>query len=219
MRRIKDLPTVTGLAIALFGPVVAFVPVHKMLGEPQSFTARAVDQLVLWALFGLIVAIVVLWEKRPLSSIGLRWRWSSIVWGLALAAVFILLVSPIQLWVLAQTGLPGFEAGFAGLSELPIWFLVAATLSAGVVEETLYRGYAIERLGPCLGYVTAGLITMTVHTLAHLPAWGWGPTLSFFVPGIVITAFYLWRRDLLACIVAHATTDTVGIIFWQPVAV
>jgi uncharacterized protein len=216
MRRSKDFPTMTGLAIALFGPVAAFAPVHKMLDEPQSFTIRVVDQIVLWTLFGLIVAIVVLWEKRPLSSIGLRWQWSSIAWGLVLAAILILLVSPIQLWVLAQTGLPGFEAGLAGLGDLPMWFLAAATLSAGVVEETLYRGYAIERLGPHVGYVTAGLATLTVHALVHLPVWGWGPTLSFFVPGVVITGFYLWRRDLLACIVAHATTDTVGIIFWQP---
>jgi len=211
-------PTAFGLVIALLGPVVAFVPMDKMFGDSQSFSKHVAEQLVLWTLFGSILAIVLCWEKRPLSSIGLRLRWRSVVWGMGLAVVFVFLVSPIQLWILTKTGLPGFESGLARLENLPTWFLLIATISAGIVEETLYRGYAIERLGPLIGYLGAGLVSLTVHTLVHLPVWGWGPTLSFFVPGAVITAFYLWRRDLLACIVAHAVTDTVGVVFWRPLA-
>ena len=83
--------------------------------------------------------------------------------------------------------------------------------TSGAVEEFLYRGYATERLGALTGSrgVGAGLATLG-FALAHVPAWGLGFALTADLPfGIVMTAFYLWRRDLLANMLAHSA----GLVF------
>lgn len=209
-------PSIVGLCIALGGAVL---PVSRFLGHTEGFAARVLEQCFLWALFSLVIAIVILWERQPLSSIGFRWQWQSVAWGLSLAAVMILVTAPLGAWALKQSGLPGFEAGFAKLANLPIWFLTVAAVTAGVVEETLYRGYAIERLGLFTGnYWWAGLLAWAAFVLVHTPFWGWGPVLSMSIAGIPILVFYILERDLLACIVAHTVTDIVGLIIFPPVA-
>ena len=91
--------------------------------------------------------------------------------------------------------------------------LVLAAVTAGFAEETFYRGYAIERLSSLTGnYWWGGLISLVIFTLAHLPSWGWGPIPIFLISSTLGTLFYIWRRDLLACIIAHAVTDSVGLI-------
>lgn len=208
----RTSPTIVGLVLALVGPVLLASPLGAILGAPESLTTKLLEQLSLWVLFAMVIGIVMLWEKRPLSSIGLRFQWQSIAWGLLLAAVLIF-SDPLFVWLLEKTGIAGFEEGFAKLRGLPVWFLVLAAATAGVVEETLYRGYAIERLALFVGsYWWAGLIALTAFALVHLPFWGWGPVLTIFMAGALITAFYIWKRDLPACIVAHAVTDAVGLI-------
>ena len=107
----------------------------------------------------------------------------------------------------------------ARLAGLPPWFLVFAAITAGVVEETLFRGYALERLGELTGsYTLAGICTLAIFALIHLPFWGWGPVVAFLIGGVVSTAFYVWRHDLMALIVAHALTDTLGLLLLTPTA-
>ncbi len=160
MRQPRYLPTIVGLCIALGGSVL---PVGKLLNDPHGFAARWIEQGFLWMLFGLVIAIMLRWEKQPLSSIGLRWRRSSVAWGLLLTVIVIYVTAPLGSWALARTGLPGFEAGSSKLAELPIWFLAVAAVTAGVVEETLYRGYAIERLALFTGNILwAGLLAWAV---------------------------------------------------------
>src|SRR5262249_35299383 len=86
---------------------------------------------------------------------------------------------PFGDWALKQTGLAGFEHGLAKLAQLPVWFVTVAALTAGVVEETLYRGYAIERLALFTGDVwSAGAGAWITVFLGHAPFWGWGPCLA-----------------------------------------
>jgi uncharacterized protein len=210
----KVVPSILGLCVALGGPILLAGPAGKALGDPNRLATNLLGQLILWALVVLILALVVFWEKQPLRSIGLQpFRWQSVLWGLALAATFILL-TPVWAEMLRRAGLPpSFESGFTNLVRLPRWFLVLAAITAGIAEETLYRGYAVERLAWLTGrYWLGGLISLVIFTLAHVPAWGSGPLLIFLISGGLITLFYVWKRDLLACIIAHAVTDTVGLI-------
>jgi len=207
------LATTVGLCLALFGPALLFTPAHKLLGKPERFATRMFELLFLWILAGAIVAIVVFREELPLSSIGLRLRWQSVVLGLLLALLFIRVVAPFLYWMIKKMGAPGFEGGLAKMVTMPVGFLLFAALSAGVVEETLYRGYAIERLASLTGsYWWAGLISTTVFALLHWPMWGRGPVATFFVSGGLMALFYIGTQDLAACMIAHAVTDAVGFI-------
>lgn len=210
MNPLDQLPTLVGLCIALGGLVL---PVGRLLRNPDGLAARVTEQVFVWALFALVLAIIVLWEKQPLSSIGFRWHWASLAWGLSLTAMLIFITGPVGDWALKQTGLAGFERGLSKLEQLPAWFLIVAAITAGVVEEALYRGYAIERLAPFTGDLwSAGALAWIAFCLVHAPFWGWGPVLRMAVAGLPILLFYLWKRDLLACMIAHALTDLIGLV-------
>jgi membrane protease YdiL (CAAX protease family) len=90
---------------------------------------------------------------------------------------------------------------------------VFAVLTAGVVEETLFRGFAVTRLLQLgAGMPLAIGVSSAVFAALHLPVWGAGPSLAFFLGGLATTAFFVWRRDLLAMIIAHAAIDMWGLV-------
>lgn len=216
--RLLSYATLVGLIVALCGPTVLFTPAHKLLGRSNQMT-RVLELLYLWLLAGSVLAITLLWERLPVSSIGLRLRWQSVILGLLLALFFNRVVSPFLYWVIARMGSPGFEVGLARMVSMPVWFLLFAALTAGVVEETLFRGYAIERLASVTeSFCWAGLIVTVISALLHWPAWGWGPVVTFFVSGGVMAVFYIYTRDLVACMIAHSVTDAVGFLTARKVA-
>jgi len=78
----------------------------------------------------------------------------------------------------------------------------------------LYRGYAVERLVSVMdNYWLAGLVAVIAFGLAHIPFWGIGPALGADLPfGLVMTLFYLWRRDLIANCIAHSGALVVSLL-------
>jgi len=45
-------------------------------------------------------------------------------------------------------------------------------------------------------------------------ATGLGLVIAMPASGAILTAFYIWQRDLVACIVAHVVTNFAGIVVW-----
>ena len=214
VKSVSIVAAVAGLTVAWGGPLVLLSPADRLLGAPERMTTKILEQLVLWGLVAVIVAIVIFWEKQPLASLSLRpFRWSSLGCGLLLAAVTISVVMPSLTWALRIAGIPGFEAGMAKILILPSWFRLIAAVTAGIVEDMLFLGYAFNRLKLLTGtYWLSGVITVLVVSLLHFPNWGLGPMLAYFVAVGLGTAFFVWRRDLLANIVAHVTVDTMGLV-------
>ena len=87
-------------------------------------------------------------------------------------------------------------------------------VTRGAVEETLYRGYAIERLSAMIGRRWFGALAATIaFGLAHVPNWGVRFSRAADLPfGVVTTLFYLWRRDLAANAIAHSTALVVSLV-------
>ncbi len=193
--------------------VLLVSPVARILGDPSSTTAALLGQLALWLLCAIVLAIVVYWEREPLSSLWLKpLRLSSIAWGLLLAIVLIGVIGPLSDWVRSLAGLPGFAQGMEAVAPLPAWLRIAAAVTAGIVEEVLLHGYAITRLTRLIGNIwVAGGIATAVFAALHYPMWGTGPVLSFFTGGLFTTAFLIWRRDLVTMMVAHVVVDVLGI--------
>ncbi len=214
MPEARTAAAIVGLVVAVGGTVLLASPASRLLGDPDRLSTRITEQLTLWALFATILAIVLGWERLPLASIALEpFHWTSLAWGVALALTLVYVAVPIAMRVLAASGLPGFESGIAKVVALPVWFRIFAVVTAGVVEETLFRGYFLERVATLSGsYWVAGILTVVVFALVHLPFWGPGPVLTLFITGGVMTAFFIWRQDLLANIVAHVIVDAVGLI-------
>jgi membrane protease YdiL (CAAX protease family) len=211
---VSALPALAGLAIALGGIALLVSPAHRLLGPAERLRTRVLDQLALWSLLGGVLAVTFLWEERGFASLGLRpFHAGSLAWGIALALFLGRVAYPATLWLLRALRLPAFESGFATVLAWPLWLRVFAVVTAGVVEEALFRGYAIERLALFTGDVfSAALLTLAAFALVHWPLWGAGPVISFFFTGGVLTAFFVWRADLLANIVAHVSGDAWGLI-------
>ena len=153
-------PVLVGLLVAWGGTALLVSPVGRLLGNPDKIATKCREQAALWILFGMIIAIVVLWEKQPLTSLWLRpLQWRSLAWGLALAVATVWVVIPAREWVRRQAGLGGYPAGMARVLALPVWFRVAAVITAGIVEETLFHGYAVTRLAFLTGRRYVGPIS------------------------------------------------------------
>src|SRR5438874_1095251 len=172
-----------------------------------TFTAAIWKETLLWVSAITLLFIIRRGERLPLTSIGLgtsRW-WKSILWGLVIAVA-----SAAAGGVLAALAGYGHGPGSAAFEKLPLWLITLIVLRAGVVEELFYRGYAIERLQAVgLKPAWAAGIPLVIFALGHWTG-GAANILIALVLGAILSAFYLWRRDLVANMIGHGTVDFVA---------
>jgi membrane protease YdiL (CAAX protease family) len=209
-RELPPVATLVGLVVALLFPLLTNLVVTHALGLTPSPALIAVGLVIHWASFALLLVIVLGWEREPLRSIGWRSpRWSTLVLGIV-AGVIIAIVSGL----LAQGLRLKSDKHFVGfLQSLPLIVRMVLVITAGVYEETMYRGYAIERLSKYFGGKwVAALITLVLFTYAHAAAVGAAQLAPILIVGALVTLLYLWRRDLLLNMVAHSTIDAFGLL-------
>ena len=209
--------TILGVALALGVPLLGLPTgmlseLARRFGPTGSVEGTLAREGFFWILTALVVLVLVIGERLPPSAIGLkRPRWSTLLWGVA-GFVAIYLCEPLGAFLLNSVGGKVPQQTIAGFTALPIWLLFLIVLRAGVCEEILFRGYGIERLtaltgSRIIGAVAPGLIFMVGHMQAFGPRY-----LLFILPTtVVLTALYLWRRDLIANMIAHFLTDAVGL--------
>ncbi len=167
-----------------------------------------------WFAVAVILLYVKLVERRPLSSIGFRRPrlWDipiAIMAGILMvvAVVFIYNVVFPALHLVMNTG------EMNALIATPFWYRFMLVTRAAVAEETLFRGYPIERLEELSGSrFLAGAISWAAFTIAHLSAWGGAQLLIAGTGGVILTVLYLWRRNLPANMVAHWIADGAGFL-------
>jgi hypothetical protein len=117
------------------------------------------------------------------------------------------------IWLLRFLRIAGFETGIAEVVALPLWIRIFAVLTAGVVEDGLFLGFAFTRLKSLTGsYWLAGGLSVPVISLLHLPHWGVGPVLIYLVTTTLAIGFFIWRKDLLANMIGHIITDGMAFI-------
>jgi membrane protease YdiL (CAAX protease family) len=199
--------TVATLLVALAVPNVFGALPTGLVGPAP---VPAVQWLIFLLYFGVATATVVLVLRADgvtPAEIGLRRPgWITVASGVALWAVGLLVLPLITAPLARLFGTDGVQSGLNELAAVPRALRVVVAIGAGAVEELLYRGFAIERLSRLTSRRwLAGAIAATLFGLAHLSSWGLGFALSSDLPfGIYMTVFYLWRRDLVANMIAHS---------------
>lgn len=211
----RRVVVLVGLAIAL---VVPLIGPTRFLPPVPGAGPLYVREWFWWALLLLVLLYVVVVERRPLSSIGFkRPSLMSFVWGFLAAAVSLIGLGLILAFVAPALGLKLNQGAMNAILQTPLWYRVALVTRAAFVEETLFRGYGIERLQELTGNRwLAGFITWATFTVAHVGHWGWA---ALFLPawaGLVLTGVYLWRRDLASNITAHWLFDAAGFLLPHP---
>jgi CAAX protease family protein len=198
--------TWAGLAISLFA-MVAIRQVFVFLIPEITVTSAVLKEVLIWVSALALIVIIRRGEHLSLRSIGLgtaRW-WKSILWGFVIA-----IVSAVAVGALAYLTGYGNGPGSAAFEKLPLWLITAIVFRAGMVEELFYRGYAIERLQIIgLGRFWSIAIPLVIFSLGH---WSGGAAniLIAFAAGLILTGFYLWRRDLAANMIGHGLVDFVA---------
>src|SRR5262245_49004340 len=138
---------VAGLVVAWGGTALLVSPFARSLTGSSSVLAGLIGPIAMWLLCAVVIAIVIFWDKRPLSSLWLRpIQWQSFVWAVVLTLASILIIFPVTEWVRKAAGLPGYAKGMETALAYPACLRVFAVLTAGVVEEMLFRGFAVTRL-------------------------------------------------------------------------
>lgn len=202
------------LFVALVGPPAVAILARGLSLRIGDLAAGLISQFLLIMIAGLILTEHLLIGRRSLAAIGLKSPTvGTFVIAIVVAATFVAVIGPMLLRIPNWLSLPGFECGLADLAKLPIWYLVLAIVVGGVVEELLYRGYALVRLAEIIGSMGLALLLVNVaFGAAHAPLWGWGPAVTTMISGAAFSAIYLWHGDLIANIAAHIATDLAGIL-------
>ena len=167
--------------------------------------------LVFLALLGLLRR-----ERLTLEAIGWRSRalpletLVGVASGLALGALNNFVLAPL-VGLAQRAGDYRIFTGVAApdsLGALLAWWGFTTVL-AGIVEESVYRGYAITRLAPRLGTGGAVLVSTLFFGPLH---WAYGLTamLTDGLLGALLAGVFLWRRTLVAAAVAHAVINIVA---------
>ncbi len=207
------LASLTGLFVALVLPAALSAGAGGLPLKGTPVEAVLLNEVVVWGLTLVVLAIVRFWERRPLASIGLvRPTWSAIFAGTGVTFGLLLLALMAGRLVQASGVSTEDEGQMQLVIDLPIWLQFFLALSAGFTEEVLFRGYAIERTTELTGRPWLGaIIPIFVFGAVHAPFWGLAHALVAGLSGLWLTLVYLWRRNLWTNITAHALLD--GLVF------
>jgi CAAX protease family protein len=219
---LRPWPTAVGLIVALGGAPALVATSRHVFGDSPTIGVQTMLQLIFCGFAAFVAFVVLRLERLPLRSIGLRRPgWPTVATALLLTASGFVLQLLVTAPLVKAFGQAGADAGVARLAVLPAWFRLFIGATGGVVEETLYRGYAIERLEAVTGRRWVGATLATVaFGAAHVPFWGIRFSFVADLPvGVILASFYLWRRDLLANMLAHSTWLIVALFATVPTAI
>ena len=206
----RRLEILSGLLLTLGGANLSL----GNLGERYTRLGPLLGREVLWwVLVAIVLAFILFVERLPLSSIGFRRLTWGTLWAIP-AGVALFGGIPLIYFVifpLLHLHMNGGE--MSKLMATPFWYRLLLVTRAAVCEEILFRGYPIPRLEELTGRTwIAAIVSWAVFTLAHLSPWGAAQLIVAGYGGAILTALYLWRRDLACNIFAHFIGDGVGFL-------
>ena len=202
-----------------------FLGLFLTLVVPASGVARLAQQLpgvpplagqeaFWWSLATIVLLFILAMERRSLASVGFhRPTWKTLALGIGGGVAVLAFAGSLVLFVLPILHLKQNPATLSHMLATPYWYRVALVTRAAFCEELLVRGYGIERLQELTGSKwLAGAVTLVVFTLGH---WSYGTIAQLLVAaaaGFVLTVLFLWRRDLVANMIAHWITDAATLL-------
>ena len=92
-------------------------------------------------------------------------------------------------------------------------FFLANVLLAPFVEESLYRGYPLQRLKERYSLALAVIISCTFFGLLHWAGGIWYILLTDFVAGGLFAGLRVWWRTLIAPFAAHLALNVLEFVW------
>ena len=197
--------------------------------DAANFPRRRIYARSILAQWLLVVCITVLWltRDRPFAALGLDVPLTPAgKAGLVVAAAAAIL---LLAWLTRSLSNLDEEkrakllakldtAKIAPRSRSEAMLFLPVSLTAGIAEELLYRGYLFWFLVPASGLVVAVVASAAIFGLGHLYQ-GWRGTLSTAAVGLILGTLFAVSGSLWWVMVLHALIDLqYCIVGWKAAA-
>lgn len=194
------------LVLAMFG-VPGLVIGFRELGRPGGDVAAAFVELAMFALTAVAIWIARTKEGLTWTQLGLARPRAPQTAGLTLLGL--VGVAAVLAACLGLFRLLGWSYGEGDGVERPMWLLTLMIVRAGTVEELTFRSIAIDHSAEItgsrtLGWLIPGLLFGLLHYAQGIPG-----IIIATTTGLALTALYLWKRNLWACIAVHFLGDFI----------
>jgi membrane protease YdiL (CAAX protease family) len=180
---------------------------NRWLGRPGGSAGALLVELGMFALAGLMLWIVRAKEGKSWESLGLgRARFGQT--ALLSLGLLVAVVAALGALVaaLSALGIPSLEGDN---TDRPLWLLAVMCFRAGTLEELTYRAVAIDRVALLTKSETLGwLLPALLFGVLHYPQ-GLSGILIAIVAALVLSAFFLWKRNLWANMAVHFLVDFI----------
>ena len=208
------------LVFAVIYPIAGFIGFRRLLRKIEAGMSVKRNHLYVqtmswqWVLFALAV-IVWAWSDRPWAALGfnveLHFR-MLIGAALTVAGIAFLFGQVRQVATASQEEVQGLQGEIGELSlmiprdgsELARFDMLS--LTAGIVEETLWRGFLFWYLGQFMPIWVAAIISAAGFGLAHAYQ-GLANVPRVVLVGAVFAGLYLLTGSLWLPIILHAAVD------------
>ncbi len=200
---------IIGVLVALAWPFAV-----RLFGRGNSSSLTSVHEdlrtmAIEWSVVAVLAAIAFgLQGLRPgiFRLRGFGWRDVFLALGGLIAALV------LSAAVSSLVAAPNFD--LRQITQVPIALRVCLVLTAAICEEFIYRGFAIEELGALTGSRWVGAVgSLALFALGHVGVYGFSTAL--LIPasvGLVITLLYMFRNNLLICMLVHGGMDGLFLI-------
>ena len=199
------------LCLALVAPIALIAVARARRQTTLNWTVRSAFWLIASVCFLLVAASSgALGAAR---SVGLLSITDATVGVAALLIVCLFAAAGLLSVVQRLLGLPlGDHATFVEITSTPIPLRIFVVLTAGIVEEFLYRGIGIGVGMAVLGNsALAGFVSTFAFVAAHF-RWRTSHLIQVALGGAILSVGFVLSRDLWACIIAHTTVDAIGFL-------
>lgn len=204
-------------AWAVVGLIVAFGWNYALTGRSHDLANIHDDLLTIAAEWSVVIILAIIafgFQKRSARDFGLRragWRDVLVMIGVLVCSY---VVTAIATRFVTMPAWATSADAMRRLLSVPFSVKLGLVLTAGICEEFMYRGFAIEELGGLTGSVwLAGFISWLGFSLAHMGLYGFTPALVIPAAlGAFLTLLYLWRRNLPVCMLMHCILDGFSLL-------
>jgi CAAX protease family protein len=170
-----------------------------------------------WLLFGYVWFGLRLGGRRIRELIGGRWTgWKDVARDLIIGLLFWVVWREAGVLVRLALGQNNAKSIASLLPEGPVELLLwlALSMSAGLCEEVVYRGYLQQQFSVLANNTAVGLVTQAILFGISHGYQGLRPVVTITVYGLLYGLLAQWRRSLRPGMIAHAWSDAVGILPW-----
>jgi uncharacterized protein len=182
--------------------------------NPNRVRAYVVTILIEWLVFVLVVAGVRRSGASVLLVVGDRWRSvRQVLRDIGIAAGF-WIVAAMILWVFSKLlHVPDLSRHMQfmlphGGAEITLW--IALSVTAGICEETIFRGYLQRQFMAMTKSAPAGIVISAAAFGAAHAYQGLRFVILISLFGAMFGILAYWRRSVRPGMIVHAWQDSLG---------